>query len=82
MVGADKRGTIATGLGGRQVLTAHASIAPLGWLVFVELPLGEAFAPLYSSLIRTAALLVFGIALSVLAGLLLARRMVLRSSIA
>ncbi|MGH7409274.1 MAG: GAF domain-containing protein, partial [Candidatus Methylomirabilales bacterium] len=68
--------TIARDLQGRQILTASATIAPLGWLVFVDLPLGEAFAPLYSSIIRTALLLLAGLALSVLASLVLARRMV------
>jgi signal transduction histidine kinase len=62
--------------GGRQVLTASAGIGPLGWLVFVELPLGEAFATLYASLYRTGALIVVGVGLSVLAGFVLARRMV------
>ncbi len=69
-------GAIARDLGGRQVLTASATIAPLGWLVFVDLPLGEAFAPLYSSIYRTAFLVLVGVALSVLASLFLARRMV------
>ncbi len=73
---ADEVGIITSGFGGLEVLSAHAAIAPLGWLVFVESPLSEAFAPLYDSLTRTAMLLVAGIALSVLAGLLLARRMV------
>jgi len=61
---------------GRQVLTAFAPITPLGWLVFVDLPLGEAFAPLYGSIYRTAVLVLLGIGLSVLASLFLARRMV------
>ncbi|MCG8543800.1 MAG: HAMP domain-containing protein [Alphaproteobacteria bacterium] len=74
--GAGTAGKIARGLEGREVLTAHASIVPLGWLVFVESPLSEAFAPLYDSLARTAVLLAIGIALSVLAALLLARRIV------
>jgi signal transduction histidine kinase len=68
--------TIARDLQGRQVLTASAAIAPLGWSVFVEQPLGEAFEPLYSSIIRTALLLLAGLGLSVLASLVLARRMV------
>ena len=38
---------------GREVLTAHASIAPVGWHVFVEQPLREAFAPLYAAILRT-----------------------------
>lgn len=73
---AGNAGAIARGLDGGRVLSAHAAIAPLGWLVFVESPLSEAFAPLYDSLLRTAVLLVAGVALSVLAGLLLARRIV------
>jgi signal transduction histidine kinase len=68
--------TIARDLAGRQVLTASATIAPLGWPVFVDLPLAEAFAPLYSSIYRTAVLILVGVVLSVLASLFLARRMV------
>jgi hypothetical protein len=30
---------------GREVLTAYARVAPLGWLVFVERPTAEAYAP-------------------------------------
>ncbi len=67
--------TIAKDSAGRQVLTASARISPLGWWVFVEQPLGEALAPLYASVYRTIGLLLGGVALSVLASLLLARRM-------
>ncbi len=67
---------IARNLQGQQVLTAHAAIAPLEWLVFVEQPLAEVFAPLYSSLVRTAILLLGGLGISVVASLVLARRMV------
>ena len=35
---------------------------PLGWLVFVEVPLGEAFAPLYGAALRSAVLLALGLA--------------------
>ncbi|MBI4247602.1 MAG: response regulator [Candidatus Rokubacteria bacterium] len=69
-------GIIATGIQGELVLTAHAVIAPLGWRVFVEQPLGEAFAPLRSSIVRSAVLFVAGLVLSVLASIALARRMV------
>jgi len=68
--------TIARNFQGRQVLTASAPIEPLGWLVFVDLPLGEAFAPLYASAFRTALLLLMGIALAVVASTVLARKMV------
>ena len=70
------RVSISRSLQGREVLTAYASIAPLGWLVFVEQPLTEAFAPLYASLARTGLLLLAGLGLAVVASLYVARRMV------
>jgi class 3 adenylate cyclase len=69
-------GAITTGLDGRRVLSAFAPIGLLDWLVIVESPLSEAFAPLYASLRRSAVLVILGIAISALAGLLLARRIV------
>src|SRR5262249_10631649 len=59
----------------RAVLSAHAAITPLGWLVFVEVPLGEAFAPLYVGALRSGVLLVAGLAGAPLVALFLARRM-------
>jgi hypothetical protein len=38
---------------GRRVLTAYAHVAPLGWLVFVELPRAEAYATLYATMERS-----------------------------
>jgi signal transduction histidine kinase/CheY-like chemotaxis protein len=67
---------VAPGLQGGQFLTAYAPIASLGWVVFVEQPLGEAFAPLQASIVRSVVLFVLGLALSVLASVVLARRMV------
>jgi signal transduction histidine kinase/DNA-binding NarL/FixJ family response regulator len=61
---------------GRRVLTAHAAITPPGWLVFAELPLDEAFAPVYASLIATGLVLLASLVLAVLASLMLARKMV------
>ena len=61
---------------GREVLTAHAPIQPLRWLMFVELPIDEAYAPLYDSIKRSAWLLVGGLTLAFLAGLFLARKMI------
>jgi len=61
---------------GRDVLTAHASVPALGWLVFVELPVSEAYAPVYASLLATGLVLLGGLALAVLASLMLARKMV------
>jgi signal transduction histidine kinase len=61
---------------GGKVLTATQAIPTLGWHVFVEQPLGEAFAPLYSAIFRTVLLLIVGLVLAWLASLFLARRMV------
>ena len=61
---------------GRKVLTAHARVAPLRWLVFVELPVEEAYAPLYESIKRSGVLLFGALFLAALAGMFLARRMV------
>lgn len=66
----------AKDIAGRDVLTAYATVAPLGWFVFVELPKQEANAPLYESISRTAILLLAGLIFATLAGLFLARRMV------
>ena len=61
---------------GHKVLTASAPVAPLGWLVFVETPSEEAYAPLYAAIERTAILLLGALALAFAAGMFLARRMV------
>ena len=58
------------------MLAAHAAIAPLNWHVFVETPLSEAFAPLYTNLLWNAGLLLLGLAIAVLASLFLARNLV------
>ena len=44
----------ATDIEGRQVLTASAPVSPLGWHVFVETPIEEAYAPFYAAIERTA----------------------------
>jgi signal transduction histidine kinase len=67
--------TIAEDLRGGDVLTAHSVIAPLGWVVFAEQPLGEALETLRASALRTALLVALGIALAVVASAVLARRL-------
>jgi signal transduction histidine kinase/CheY-like chemotaxis protein len=67
---------VADDFNGRSVLTAYASVAPVGWLVFVELPIGEAFSSIYASIERSGALLLAALALTYLASLFLARNMV------
>src|SRR5262245_12529749 len=66
----------ATNIQGQKVLTASAPINPLGWTMFVELPVEEAYAALYASLERLALVLLVASIFAVLAGIFLARRMV------
>src|ERR1044071_3140425 len=73
-VSAELQGT--KNIQGQEVLTASAPIAPLGWTMFVELPVEEAYASLYQALQRLAVVLLAASIFSVLAGLFLARRMV------
>ncbi len=72
----DRVAGAADGLGGGRVLAAHAPIGSLGWLVFVERPAADAYAPLRAPIIRSALIFVLGLGLSILASLWLARRMV------
>ena len=58
------------------MLSAFQTIEPLGWRVFVEEPLSEAFAPLKSAIWRTALLLVAFLLLAIATSVLLARRLV------
>lgn len=60
----------------RSGVTASAAVAALGWRVFVELPVAEAYAPLLSSLYRSIVLLIVALVLAVVAGLVVVRRMV------
>ena len=60
----------------RDVLTASAPIAALGWVVFVDLPLSEALEPVYGALSRTLIVLGAGLLLATFAGIWLAGRMV------
>jgi signal transduction histidine kinase/CheY-like chemotaxis protein len=68
--------TDSVDLAGRAVLAAYAPVAPVGWFVFIESPRAEAFATLYDSLTRSAALLVAGLLAAFVCGLVLARRMI------
>jgi signal transduction histidine kinase len=61
---------------GERVLTAYAKASPLDWLVFVEIPESEADEPLYAAITRSAIILLAGLALALLAALILARMMV------
>ena len=54
-------------------MSTSRPVAPLGWLVFVELPIDEAYAPLYSLILRVSVLLLVGLLLAFIADLFLAR---------
>ena len=66
----------ARDLAGREVLSAHAEIPALKWLVFVELPSQEVLKPVYDSGLRDIALLALGLVIAGLVAAVLARRMV------
>jgi signal transduction histidine kinase/DNA-binding response OmpR family regulator len=76
--GGDARGQVAISRSpqGRQVLTAHARIDSLGWLVVVDLPLHEALEPMLDAIVRAVVVLLLGLGVAALASLALARRMV------
>ena len=58
----DRSVTIAaSSLAGGPAMSAHSVIAPLGWYVFVEVPLAEAYAPITASLWRSFVLLAIGL---------------------
>ena len=61
----------ARNIQGQEVLTASAPIAPLGWTMFVELPVEEAYASLYLALQRLAIVLLGALVFAVFAGVFL-----------
>ena len=66
----------AIDLDGQRVLTAFGVIPYLGWFVFVEEPLTQAFQPLYAQVLRSALLILIGMVAAVLACVALVRQMV------
>jgi signal transduction histidine kinase len=68
--------SIAKNLDDRRVLSAWSPIPILGWTVFVEQPVEEAYGPLYASLLRTSGFLLVGLGMALVASLFVARRVV------
>jgi class 3 adenylate cyclase/HAMP domain-containing protein len=62
---------------GNSVLTAASTVPKLGWTVFFEQPTAQALAPIRDQLLRVALLIALGLAVAILAGTLLARRMLI-----
>jgi signal transduction histidine kinase/response regulator of citrate/malate metabolism len=72
---AEPAGLVADDLNGLSVLSVHAAVPALGWLVFVELPTDEAYASIRASVARSALLLVGMLGCAILAALFFSRRM-------
>lgn len=66
-----------TDANGNSVLTTANAVAKLGWFVFFEQPTAQALAPIRDQLVRIALLIALGLLVAILAGTLLARRMLI-----
>jgi class 3 adenylate cyclase/HAMP domain-containing protein len=62
---------------GHAVLTAAAAVPKLGWFVLFEQPTAQALTPIRDQLVRIALLIGLGLVVAILAGTLLARRMLI-----
>ncbi|MEL6555222.1 MAG: cache domain-containing protein, partial [Cyanobacteria bacterium J06621_11] len=65
------------GLYGQKVLGAVAPIRSANWHVVVELPLSEAYAPIYRLVLETTAALLTVVLLAATVGLIMSRRIIL-----
>jgi signal transduction histidine kinase len=68
--------TVGRDVGRQAVLSAWATVEPVGWKVFVEQPESEAFAPIRGKIWRTALLLAGFVAAGIVLSVFLARRLV------
>ncbi|WP_291869574.1 adenylate/guanylate cyclase domain-containing protein [Bradyrhizobium sp.] len=66
-----------TGIDGEAVLTASRAVPKLGWHVLFEQPTAQALAPIRDQLVRSALLIALGLLVAILAGTVLARRMLI-----
>jgi class 3 adenylate cyclase/HAMP domain-containing protein len=60
---------------GHSVLTTSSTVPKLGWVVFFEQPTAQALSPIRDQLVRVALLIGLGLLIAILAGTVLARRM-------
>ena len=67
---------LASNLEGKRVISSHAFIPSLQWMVFIERPAEEAYTPLYASMLRTSGFLLVGFSMAVLASWFVGRRVV------
>src|SRR6202011_1806331 len=61
-----------TDIDGHSVLTDARPVARLGWFVLFEQPMSQVLAPIHEVLLRIALLVALGLAVAILAGMLLA----------
>jgi class 3 adenylate cyclase/HAMP domain-containing protein len=66
---------LGTDIDGNSVLTIASTVPKLGWRVFFEQPTAQALAPIRGQLARGALLIALGLLVAILAGTILARRM-------
>ena len=57
------------------MLTTSSTVPKLGWIVFFEQPTAQALAPIRDQLVRVALLIGLGLVIAILAGTVLAQRM-------
>ncbi|MBR0726499.1 adenylate/guanylate cyclase domain-containing protein [Bradyrhizobium manausense] len=69
--------TSGTDFNGHSVLTAESTVPKLGWSVLFEQPTTQALTPIRDQLVRIALLIGMGLLVAILAGTLLARRMII-----
>src|SRR5258708_1281818 len=60
---------------GHSVLTTASAVPKLGWYVFFEQPTAQALSPIRDQLVRIALLIGLGLVVAIIAGTVLARRM-------
>jgi class 3 adenylate cyclase/HAMP domain-containing protein len=69
--------TFGTDFNGHSVLAAASTVPKLGWSVLFEQPTAQALTPIRDQLVRIALLIGVGLMVAILAGTLLARRMII-----
>ncbi|SEN75950.1 adenylate/guanylate cyclase domain-containing protein [Bradyrhizobium sp. OK095] len=69
--------TSGTDFNGHSVLSAASTVPKLGWSVLFEQPTAQALTPIRDQLVRIALLIGMGLMVAILAGTLLARRMII-----
>src|SRR4029077_9358989 len=71
--------TVASGTDadGHSVLTASNAVPKLGWFVLFEQPTAQALAPIFDQMGGVAFLIALGLFVAILAGTVLARRMLI-----